>query len=330
MSDCKSQLLMELTNAIVKVTDADTASIIRDIIIARLSDYDVERKVTALAKVDADTNENIINSFMASLIIEGKSKGTAFQYKRSIHKLLDFTGKNCTEIDANDVKAWLAKMKLRGLKNTSVSNQKNNVSSFFRWMRIEHIRVDNPCEAVGTIKIPKEQKKAFLPEDIDTIRSMCNVRERAIVETLLSSGVRIAELCNLKVSDIDFANLTVFVEKGKGNKDRTVFITPVCKKHLLAYLDSKKVQSIYLFSKSNATKYTPGGISRTLRKMAKKSGIHIHPHRFRRTLATECAKKGMPIQEIQVLLGHSDIATTRRYIDIELTQVQSSYRQLVA
>lgn len=332
MSDhCKSELLMSMRNALIKVVDSETASIINDILTVKLMDYNVERISTALTTERVNTDDDLIRNYLACAAIEGKSKKSLYQYRQSINRLLEFTGKTCMTVTTNDIRAWLASLKLKGLKNVSIRNQRNNISSFFKWMRVEHIISEDPVETVHTMKCPKEEKKAFTSEDIDTIRSLCDITKRAIVEVLLSSGVRVNELCNLGVEDVDLDNLTVRVRNGKGGKDRTVFISPVCKKHLVTYLNNKKQPSRYLFSKDyDQTNYTPGGIRGILRKMSKQCGIHIHPHRFRRTLATECARKGMPVQEIRILLGHSNISTTQRYIDTELTQVQASYRQLIA
>ena len=330
-SDCKSELMQSISMALVKIVDSETASLIQDVILVKMNDYDVSKRSTAIVTTDQDQDEAIIKNFFVSLIIEGKSKKTLYQYERSIRRLLDFVGKRCLTINSTDIRAWLGSMKLSGVKNVTLSNQFHNISTFFRWMRVEKIRADDPCEAVGSIKVPKEEKKAFTSEEIDTIRSICNVQERAIIELLLSSGIRINELCNLEVRDIDFDNLTLRVRCGKGGKDRTTFISPVCKKHLMIYLKQKKTESAHVISKDyDGTGYTTDGLGGVLRNMSRRCNIHIHAHKFRRTLATDLARKGMPIQEIRIILGHSNIAVTQRYIDTELSQAQASYKQLVA
>ena len=189
----------------------------------------------------------------------------------------------------------------------------------------------NPCDPIKPIKVPSEEKKAFSSEEIDTIRTICqSPYERALIETLLSTGLRINELCNLKLEDVDFDQLVVHVKNGKGGKDRTTFMTPVAKKYLVKYLKWNKHKSEYLFTTRLGCKYSTNGFGYTLRAMSKMCGIHIHPHRFRRTLATDLARKGMPIQEIQKLLGHSKISTTQVYIETSVEKVEASYRQYVA
>ena len=136
-----------------------------------------------------------------------------------------------------------------------------------------------------------------------------------MIEMLLSSGLRVSELCDLKLEDVDFNALTIYVKNGKGSKDRTTFFTPVARKYLKKYLEQNKHKSEYVFTNHFGNQYTPSGIRHKTTDLAERCQIHIHPHRFRRTLATDLAEKGMPIQEIQKLLGHTSIETTRKYIE---------------
>lgn len=189
----------------------------------------------------------------------------------------------------------------------------------------------NPIDPIKPIKVPSEEKKAFNDDEVDTIRNICaNPYERALVETLLASGLRINELANLKIEDIDFEKLVIHVNNGKGGKDRTTFITSVTKKYIFKYLKWNKHKSDYVFTSRLDGKYNTNSLGEVMRKMSERCGIHIHPHRFRRTLATDLARKGMPIQEIQKLLGHSKISTTQGYIETRTEKVEASYRQYVA
>lgn len=179
--------------------------------------------------------------------------------------------------------------------------------------------------------MPEEELKAFSSEEVDTIRSACKKPvERAMVEMLLSSGLRVSELCNLKLEDVDFNSLTIHVKCGKGGKDRTTYFTPVARKYLKKYLNENKHKSEYVFTNHCGNQYTPSGIRHKTTDLTERCQIHIHPHRFRRTLATDLAEKGMPIQEIQKLLGHTSIETTRKYIEVRKKKIEASYRQYVA
>lgn len=331
MSKNKEQFIQAVANRIHTMADAETAGAIIDIITYELREYSIERIGTEVVPY-CDDNNKLIKTFLSCLIVEGRSKGTIDQYGRSLKKFFEFTGnKRYDSITAYDIRAWLASFKLAEKKETYIRNQRCNISPFFAWLYAEELIERNPCAAVKPIKVPEEEKKAFSSEEIDTIRGACkDVRERAVIEMLLSSGLRVAELCNLKKEDIDLAELTVKVKHGKGNKDRTAFINPVARKHIVAYLRDNKHDSAYLFTTRKGGKYTTGGIRYITDVIEERTGIHIHPHRFRRTLATDLAKKGMPIQEIQKLLGHTSIETTRKYIETQTNTVEASYRQYVA
>lgn len=327
----KEQFIVAIKAKLLNIVDTDTASAIVDMIIFEFKDYDLTKKTTELIPYD-DENLRIIKSFLGCLIVEGKSKGTINQYRYSLQRLFNFlNNKKYSEITTADIMAWLASLKITGAKNTTVKNQRSNISPFFVWLYNNRMIERNPCDSIKPIKVPHEERKAFSSEEVDTIRNTCkNSYERALVETLLSSGLRINELANLKIVDVDFNQLIVHVKNGKGGKDRTTFITPVAKKYILQYFDWNKHKSEYVFTSRLGSKYKTNGLGETMRKMSERCGIHIYPHRFRRTLATDLARRGMPIQEIQKLLGHSKIATTQTYIETRIEKVEASYRQYVA
>ena len=327
----KEQFIQAIKTKLADFTDAGTADRVVNIVALELKDYDLAKMSTELVPYD-DENLRVIKSFLGCLMVEGKSKSTIRQYKYSLQRMFRFLGnRKYSEITTADIMAWLAQMKLSGIKSATVRNQRSNISPFFTWLYHNGMIERNPIDPIKPIKVPSEEKRAFSSEEIDTIRSICkSPYERALVEVLLSSGLRINELANLKTQDVDFDELTIYVKNGKGGKDRTVFITPVAKKYVLKYISWNKHKSEYLFTTRLGGKYSTNGFGYTMREMSKMCGIHIHPHRFRRTLATDLARKGMPIQEIQKLLGHSKISTTQTYIETRLEKVEASYRQYVA
>ncbi len=328
MGNDKQVLVQSLKNRLATMVDSETASNIIDVLIYELKDYDLTKKTTEIVPYD-DENQRIIKSFLGCLIVEGKSKSTVAQYKYSLNRLFKFLGnRKYTEITTADVMAWLASLKLSGAKSSSVRNQRSNISPFFTWLYANSMIERNPLNTIKPIKVPDEEKKAFSNDEVDTIRNICtNPYERALVETLLASGLRVNELANLKVEDVDFEKLVIHVKNGKGGKDRTTFITSVTKKYIFRYLKWNKHKSDYVFTSRLDGKYSTNGLGDVMRKMSKRCDIHIHPHRFRRTLATELARRGMPIQEIQKLLGHSKISTTQGYIETNIQKVEASYRQ---
>lgn len=331
MHDNSEQFIQAMKMRLAAIVDPDTAGSIIEALVYELRDYDLTKKTTEIVPY-CDDNDKALKSFMACLIVEGKSKGTVYQYGRSIKRLFDFCGNKRYDLIApRDVMAWLASMKMAGDKSVTIRNQRSNITPFFAWLFNNGFIEKNPCDPVKPIKVPAEEKEAFSSEEIDTIRSNCkNDFERALVELLYASGLRIEEACNLKLEDIDFKDLVVKVKCGKGGKDRTTFINPVARKHIMKYLKSSKHQSEYVFTSKYGEKYTTCGLRKITQKLTARCGFLIHPHRFRRTLASDLARKGMPIQEIQKLLGHSNIETTRKYIDIKAEKIEASYRQFVA
>ena len=331
MVDYRNEFVQAVKIRLSTMVDADVAESVVDVVTYEIAKYDLSKITTELAVYD-DSNEKMIKSFMACMVVEGRSKKTIKAYRYSINKFFRYVGnKPYDQVTAFDIRAWLASMKISGCKSISIRNEKNNLTTFFNWLFGEGIIEKNPCTPIRPIKVEQEEKSCFSSEEIDTIRSACNnTKQRAIIETLLSSGLRVSELCNLKMDDVDFNSLTVRVRCGKGGKDRTTFINPVAKKYICRYLSERKSESEYVFTSRYGKQYSASGIQRIMVNMSEKCGFHIHPHRFRRTLASDLARKGMPIQEIQKLLGHTSIETTRRYTDTKIDQVQASYRQFIA
>ena len=331
MVDSSERFMVSIKARLAEIVDADKVGQVIDVIVYELRDYDLQKKSTEIVPY-CDDNERIIKSFISCLIVEGRSKGTATQYIYSLKRLFAFNGnKRYDLITPRDIMAWFASLKLSGCKSVTVRNQRSNIMPFFDWLYSNGLIDRNPCDPIKPIRVPVEEKEAFSSEEIDTIRSNCKTDlERALVEFLYASGVRIEEAATLKLDDINFKTLVVKVKNGKGGKDRTTFINPVARKYLKKYLKNCKHKSEYVFTTKFDGCYTTGGLRDVTVKLTERCGFRVHPHRFRRTLATDLARQGMPIQEIQKLLGHSSISTTQGYIDTRTEKVESSYRQFVA
>lgn len=332
--DCREKLINGMRNALANKLSADDAAYVMNVLAVKLNEYELTDRCTELAVID-DSDEVILKNYRGCLLIEGKSQRTVKAYCYAVKAMAKEIGKHLRDIKTNDIRVWMANSMISGKKHTTLSNQRNYANTFFTWMKEEGYIEENPCDPIKPVKTPHVERKAFSDEEIDALRYACKKPiERALIEFLLSSGVRNEECCNMLVSDVDLSKKTVFVRGGKGNKDRTTYISPVCKKYLVEYLNSRKYDCEYLFASRYAKKigkYTTDGILNLVKKIAKRANVeNVHPHRFRRTLATTLAKRGMPIQEIQKILGHAEIATTQRYIDTDNTSVESSYRKFVA
>lgn len=332
MRDCRNEFIQNLKLAVSGYLDPQALDhVIADV--AKLLDaYELTERTTALIVQD-DQNTKLVKTYMNSLILDGKSKGTAYAYSRHLDRFCQFTGKkDLKEIRAFDIRSYMAHEKLRGLSNISVENIRTSLNAFFQWLTNEEYIDKNPCASIKPIKCPKEIKKPFSSVEQDALKKHCkSLKERAIIELLLSSGVRVSELVALDVSDIDFNNKVVQIRHGKGDKERTTYITDLALNYLVKYLVTAGIESGALLQNRKGGRYTTAGIRYILNQVACRAGVqNVHPHRFRRTFATTLAARGMDIQDIQVLMGHTDINTTMVYVTSDNTKVNNSYRKYIA
>ena len=329
--DNRERLLHDVETAVTNTLDVETARIVSGILLKCLANYEVSERCTEVVPYE-NPNEKILKRYCACLRIDGKSEKTIYQYMRTLMRFSDFIGKPFTDVGVYDVRYFLGCEKDRGIANTTIEGIRTRISTLFTWMTQEEIIPKNPCATLKPIKCPDVKRYPFTETDIDAMRGVCKKKkERALFELLLSSGVRVSELCALDITDLDFQRLSVHVRHGKGDKERVTYMTEVAAKHIREYLNSRKEDSTALFCNKNHGRFTANGIRVLLKRIEKRSGVvNVHPHRFRRTFASGLAKRGMDIQEIKELLGHSKLDTTMKYVCIDETKVQSSYRQYIA
>ena len=328
----KLEFLGNLEQKLLGAFSAEQVTMIVDTVGTSLYNYDLFEKQTEIVEYD-NRNERIMKRYLACLTLDGKSEKTIAQYKRSVDKLMDAIGNMpYTEVGVYEIRYYLASEKQRGVSDTTLRNQRANISAFYEWLFNEDYIPKNPCKAINPPKKRDKVKKAFSDVELDAIRSSCsNLKERAIVEVLLTSGLRINELCEMEIGDIDFNSLRVLVKHGKGDKERITYINDLAKIHLQKYLLTRKRPEKYLFINYQGKQLQPGGVRHILREIGKRAGVeNVHPHRFRRTFATILATRGMKIQEIQKLLGHSSISTTLEYISTDDNTVHVSYQRHIA
>lgn len=326
MADYKTQFISDVSEALVGQIKTNDIEIVSDEMAIALKDYELTKRVTELVKYEG-ANEMILKRYKACLIIAGRSPKTIEAYERIVKKLFIALQKNYTDMTVSDLRYFLAYEKSRGVSNRTLENTRVQISSFFSWLLDEELINKNPCRSIAPIKFTKEVKLPFSAIEIDAIRSACkSKKERAIVEVLLSSGVRVSELCTIRISDINFDTLSVIVKEGKGSKQRTVYINELASKHLVEYLTARNVNGDYLFYNKKKQPLNPGGVRHLLKTIEARAGItNVHPHRFRRTFATGMANRGMDIQEIGKLLGHSNLDTTMTYVHISEEKIRTSY-----
>ena len=326
MADYKEKFVSEVSEALVGQISQSDIGIVSDEMTIALRDYDLTKRVTDLVKYDG-VNELILKRYKACLVIAGRSPKTIAQYERTIKKLFITLQKNYTDMTVSDLRYFLAYEKSRGVSNRTLENTRVHISAFFTWLLDEELIYKNPCRAILPIKYTKEVKLPFSAIEIDAIRSACKTKkERAIIEFLLASGVRVSELCSMRISDVNFDTLAITVRQGKGGKQRTVYINDLASKHLVEYLSTRNVTGDFMFYNKWKQGIDAGGVRHILRVVGSRAGVeNVHPHRFRRTFATGLANRGMDIQEIGKLLGHANLNTTLTYVYSSEEKIRTSY-----
>lgn len=331
MSDCKIELIKSLETSLSTNFTQEQIAVISETLIKKLASYDVIELCREIIPYES-INEKLLKRYCACLFVDGKSEKTIYQYKRTLIKLITVINRPFPEMGVYDIRYFLACEKERGLSGRSVENTRANISAFFQWLNQEEIIPKNPCVNIKPIKFEDVVRKPFSAVEVDKLRSACkNKKERAIIEFLLSSGVRVSELSDMKIADINLQKSLVNVVYGKGGKSRVTYITSVAQNHLQNYWNSRTDSSEFAFCNRSQNQLKPGGVRYILNDIGKRSNVkNVHPHRFRRTFASGLATKGMDIQEIQKLLGHSNITTTMEYIYVDDTKIRTSYQKYVA
>lgn len=200
---------------------------------------------------------------------------------------------------------FLVTLKARGCSNRTLDTQKAYISAFFKWLAKERYIEFNPVDSINKIKFSDKERLPFNDIEIDVMRrTITNKKHRAIFEMLLHTGARASELCNFNLEDIDFENRVAYIINGKGGKNRKVYFNQLTAKYLKEYFETRKDNSPAAFISGRGERLTPDGMRAFLRRLSDKCGVkNVHPHRFRRTLATTLAERGMPLNEIMIILG---------------------------
>ena len=284
-----------------------------------LKSYDLEKQEVPKEEMTcSDVNIEALNAFIRTKKAESKSERTTTTYQGEISKLFSIINKDYRQITADDIREYLEFRKEHDhCKPVTLQNIRMFLMSFFKWCVVEDRILKSPMDKIGTIRKERKIIQTLTDEEVEIIRCACkNERDLAIVDLLSSSGMRVSELCRLDIRDVDFENGEAKVY-GKGAKERICFLTGRAKVHLKWYLESRVDDNPALFvtSKSPYTRLTKNGVEYILKEVGKATGIppeklHLHPHKFRATLATNMLNKGADIALVQGTLGHQSPDTT--------------------
>ena len=271
-----------------------------------------------------ETNKILIKQFIKNKKLRGLSKKSLQYYESQLIKLSEWTIKSFIEMNSNDLKEYLLFFReLNDCSKVTLNNVRRILSSFWSWMEIEEKIIINPMKRIPHIKIPKYIRKAFSDEEVEVLRnylySQKSKRNVAIFELLLSSGLRLSELESLRIDDVNLVECEGLV-MGKGGKERKFYFSERAKVCITDYLNSRVDNKEWLFVSEMApyNKFGSSGIGYMVRETGRRCGIeNVHPHRFRRTMATRLVRKGMPIEQVSKLLGHSNLDVTMRYVETD-------------
>ena len=280
------------------------------------------------------TNIEYMDMFIAAKRIEGCSERTLAYYKTTIEHMLSIIVTPLRQIQTDDLRAYLAEYQLRNnCSKTTVDNIRRNLSSFFSWLEAEDYIIKSPIRRIHKIRTGSKVKETLSEECIEKLRDSClQIRDLAMIDLLYSTGIRVGELVNLNINDINFEERECIVY-GKGNKQRKVYFDAKTKVHLKRYLEQRKDYSEALFVTLDSPfkRLKISGVEIRLRKLGRLASLdqRVHPHKFRRSMATRAIDKGMPIEQVQKLLGHQQIDTTMHYAMVNQSNVKISHRKFI-
>lgn len=283
---------------------------------------------------ELDENITMIESFISSKQIEGCSDRTIKYYKEIIDKFNDSFDKSIKRISTEEIRSYLSNYKETSTcGSTTIDNIRRVLSSFFSWLEDEDYIIKSPIRRIHRIKTPTTVKEVLTDENLEKLRDECeNIRDLSLIELLISTGMRVGELVNLNISNLNFEDRSCIV-LGKGNKEREVYFDAKTKLHLKEYISKRNDTNDALFVslREPHQRLSISGIELIVRNLGVNTNINkVHPHKFRRTLATMAIDKGMPVEQVQKLLGHVKIETTMHYAMVNQSNVKISHRWYIA
>ena len=290
--------------------------------------YAILDKFDLVELEDEMEQDDLLDCYVSAMKVECRSQKTIDRYVYVIGRMMEFVKVPTRRVSVYHLRNYLTHEKERGICEQTLEGYREIFSAYFNWLQRESLIDRNPCVNLGVIKVPKKEKKTYTDAELERLNWFCgNIRDRAILHFLRSTGCRISEITGLNRDQVNLELLECVVH-GKGNKERTVYLDEVAGMLLAEYLNGRIDDVPALFINKQHDRLNPGGVRAMLNKLAEKAGVdHVHPHKFRRTLATDLARHGMPIQEVAKVLGHEKLDTTMKYVVLNKDDVKASYRR---
>ncbi len=329
----KNQLISEITRQMIPYLDNAQMEQLQNVLQHALWNVQITANEDGTQQPDKETNSELLEMFLSAKRVEGCSEKTLRYYETSIRRLFAAVDSHVTHMQTDDLRGYLSDYQQQTqCSKGNIDNIRRIMSSFFTWLEDENYILKSPVRRIHKIRSNKTVKETYTDEALETMRDQCGcLRDLAMIDLLASTGMRVGELVRLNRDDIDFENRECVVF-GKGSKERPVYFDARTKIHLKNYLESRSDDNPALFVSllSPYNRLEISGVEVRLRKLGRRLGItKVHPHKFRRTLATRAIDKGMPIEQVQRLLGHAKIDTTMQYAMVNQNNVKISHRKYI-
>ena len=351
--DCREELYERM---VLLMAGQEGSEDLRQRMYIILADYEIIGRSMELAPLEEDRNEFLLRKFLIAKTVKGCTERTIRLYRTELPRILQGIGKTVDDITPDDIRLYIARRTaVDGVSKVTAGNELRYLRSFFSYLHGEELITKNPMNRVETMKVPRTKKEAFTEVEIEKIRNAArDERETAMLEVMLSTGCRVSELVNIRLEEIDYMRGRVLLH-GKGEKDRYAYLNAKALISLEKYLNLRKDSNPYLFAgavenyisskrrgnhvgwwktpelvhaENHLERETPSNITRHIGKLA---GLNVqcNPHKFRRTCATLALKRGMPVEQVSMMLGHESIQTTQIYLDISESDLQYAHGKYV-
>lgn len=324
----KQNLINDVIQGMLPYLNNSQTEKLQTVLRSALLHYSVEKNGSV-----EEPEQDLVASFLAAKRIEGCSEKSLQYYEATIKAMLSELGKDVKQIVTDDIRNYLTDYQARKQSSrVTIDNIRRILSSFFSWLEDEDYILKSPVRRIHKVKTTSSIKETYSDESLEVMRDNCTeLRDLAMIDLLASTGMRVGEMVLLNRADIDFTERECVV-LGKGDKERMVFFDARTKIHLQNYLQSRNDDNPALFVSLSAphSRLQINGIEKRLRNIGERLGINkVHPHKFRRTLATMAIDKGMPIEQLQQLLGHKRIDTTLQYAMVKQSNVKMAHRKYI-
>ena len=329
----KEEFVNDVLRDMLAYLDNGQAEQLRRVLNHNLSGFELQKNEKAETVVASEENSRLTNAFLSAKRIEGCSEKSLAYYRKTIETMTERIGKGIMHITTNDLRSYLTDYQTeRKSSKVTIDNIRRILSSFFSWLEDEDYILKSPVRRIHKVKTATTIKETYTDEALETMRDNCEtLRDLAMIDMLASTGMRVGELVLLNRDDINFEERECVVF-GKGSKERMVYFDARTKIHLQNYLAQRTDSSTALFVSLKAPyeRLQIGGVETRLRELGKRLSLpKVHPHKFRRTLATMAIDKGMPVEQLQRLLGHQRIDTTLQYAMVKQSNVKIAHRKYI-